>query len=166
MHSSKVVFAPTQSVMQGNKIDVFLAGSIEMGKATDWQTMLGYILSKEPAVGRIFNPRRPNWDSSWEQSPSNPNFLEQVTWELDHIENADIVFFNFVPGTMSPVTMAEFGYIVCTGKYPIVCCPKDFWRSGNIRIMCERADITCFDNYEESVESLIQEINDSYRAIY
>lgn len=154
--TTKVVYPPMRVQRDLTKVDVFLAGSIEMGKASDWQTMLGFILSQEDAVGRVFNPRRKDWDNSWEQSPQNAHFNEQVNWELDHIEQSDIVFVNFVPGTMSPVTLAELGFLLGRHKFPIVCCPKDFWRSGNVQIMCERESVLCFENYEQSVEVLIE----------
>lgn len=165
MHKSKVIYPPQRSYkdFDPTKADIFLAGSIEMGKASDWQTMLGYVLSREEGVGHIFNPRRLDWDNSWEQSICNPHFNEQVNWELDHINLADFVFVNFVPGTMSPITLAEFGYLLGAGKRPIVCCPKDFWRKGNIDIMCQRAGIVCYDDYEEAVAKLIQLIDFNYR---
>ncbi len=159
MHSSKVVYPPQRNYQnESGKVDVFLAGSIEMGKASDWQTMLGYILSREDSVGNVFNPRRADWDNSWEQSPQNPHFKEQVTWELDHIYAADLVFFNFVPGTMSPITLAEFGLVLGMNRQPIVCCPKDFWRSGNVEIMSIRSNASFYHNYEEAVEALISSI--------
>lgn len=163
IHQSKVVYAPTRTgAKDPYGVDVFLAGSIEMGRASDWQTVLSYVLSREEGVGRIFNPRRPDWNSSWDQSPSNPHFRMQVDWELDYIEKADVAFFNFVPGTMSPITLAEFGFMMGRNEYPIVCCPKDFWRSGNVHIMAARNNVQCYYDYEEAVEALIGAI----RAIH
>lgn len=51
---------------------VFLAGSIEMGEAEDWQAQV----VKELSDYTILNPRRGDWDSSWEQSINNPHFKE------------------------------------------------------------------------------------------
>lgn len=154
--SSKIVFAPEYKDKQDpHGVDIFLAGSIEMGVAADWQTMLGYILSREKSVGRVFNPRRKSWDSSWEQTADNPQFVEQVNWELDHIAKSDITFINFVGGTKSPITLAEFGFLLGAGKFPIVCCPKDFWRVGNVEIMCKRSNVQFYNNYEEAIDSLI-----------
>ena len=160
MHKSKVVYAPMKSAREDStKVDIFMAGSIEMGRAHDWQTMLGYVLSREEAVGRIFNPRRMDWDSNWKQSADNPEYSQQVNWELNHIEKADIIFFNFVPGTMSPITLAELGYVLGLSKLMVVCCPDEFWRKGNVDIMCQRSGFKAFNNYEESVEKLIDAVN-------
>jgi nucleoside 2-deoxyribosyltransferase len=133
---------------------IFLAGSIEMGVAEMWQDRIARDLSHEDVV--IFNPRRDDWDSSWEQKASNPQFAEQVNWELDHIDTADIVIFYFDPGTKSPVTLMELGYVIGQGCAVeiIVCCPDGFWRKGNVEIMCDRNNITLVNTYEELVEEI------------
>ena len=68
---------------------IFLAGSIEMGKAIDWQQEIVDLLKDEDVI--ILNPRRDNWDSSWIQSIDNPQFREQVEWELYGVENATMI---------------------------------------------------------------------------
>src|SRR5690348_10901789 len=91
-------------------ITIFLAGSIEMGKAEDWQTKVQNFL--EPYLGIILNPRRDDWDSSWVQTVKNPQFSEQVRWEQSGIEYADVIFMYFDPKTQSPITLLEFGQCV------------------------------------------------------
>jgi len=59
---------------------VFLAGSIETGKATDWQTDMGNFLSARGFA--VFNPRRDEWDASWVQEFENPQFFHQVNCVL------------------------------------------------------------------------------------
>ena len=44
---------------------LFLAGSIEMGTAEDWQAALTTRLADFPVV--ILNPRRDDWDATWRQ---------------------------------------------------------------------------------------------------
>src|SRR5271154_863946 len=89
---------------------IFLAGSIEMGKAEDWQAKLFHSIMSHNVT--VYNPRRDNWDPSWKQDISNPFFKEQVVWELDHIDLADIVVFYFDPTTMSPITLMELGIVL------------------------------------------------------
>lgn len=138
---------------------VFLGGSIEMGSAEDWQTRLVNACSDLDCV--MENPRRDNWDSSWEQRSSNPQFNEQVNWELDHLENADIAVFYFDPNTKSPITLMELGHQAAVrtcrawmetaegdGQIVLVCCPDGYWRKGNVEIMCERSRIPLFDSFE------------------
>ncbi|MDP6442210.1 MAG: nucleoside 2-deoxyribosyltransferase domain-containing protein [Pirellulaceae bacterium] len=114
---------------------VFLAGSIEMGSAQDWQTTLAESLAETDAV--VLNPRRDEWDASWEQSISNPQFREQVEWELDAQQMADVIAMYFAPDTKAPITLLELGLFAGSGKL-IVCCPAGFWRKGNVEVVCRR----------------------------
>ena len=59
-----------------NGKSIFLAGSIEMGIAESWQEKVVQELKNEPVI--ILNPRRDDWDSSWEQKIDNLQFREQV----------------------------------------------------------------------------------------
>lgn len=132
---------------------VFLAGSIEMGKAEDWQNKFDRLTLDLP--GTILNPRRDSWDSSWEQSIDNPKFKEQVEWELKGLLMADYVVVYFDPETKSPVTMLELGMVGCekNGKV-LVCCPDGFFRKGNIDIFCEMFEVKQFNSLEDIVKFL------------
>lgn len=120
----------------GNQFKIFLAGSIEMGKAENWQEKMQSELEKQPHVC-VFNPRRDDWDSSWKQEITNPQFNQQVSWELNALESADLILFYFSPETQSPVTLLELGLFARSGKV-VVCCPDGFWRKGNIDIVCQK----------------------------
>lgn len=132
---------------------IFLAGSIEMGKAENWQERVVRELSEFDVI--ILNPRRDDWDSSWVQSIENPQFREQVEWELEAIEFADIIIMNFDPKTKSPITLLELGLFVRTEKL-LVCCPEGFWRKGNVDIVCWKYgdDIMQFDNLDDLLSYL------------
>ncbi len=122
------------------KLSVFLAGSIEMGVARDWQTEMIERIEDHASV--IYNPRRADWNSSWVQSIEHADFNVQVNWELEMIEEADIVVIYFEESTKSPITLMELGFVAATKpENVIVCCPEDFWRKGNVDIMCERQGI-------------------------
>jgi hypothetical protein len=137
---------------------IFLAGSIEMGKAVDWQTQIAKQLAAFSDV-TLFNPRRDDWDLSWTQSIHNPQFLEQVEWELDHIENSDLVVFYFDPATKSPISLLEMGIVCASKKDAIVCCPPDFYRKGNVDITCSKYHV----DVVETIEELIVEIKQRLR---
>lgn len=133
---SRIPLAPTDRL-------VFLAGSIEMGRAEDWQSRLTRALLQHAPAIVVANPRRESWDSSWEQSIDNPRFKEQVDWELDHLERADLAVFYFQPDTMSPITLLELGKRLAGPRsaQTLVCCPPGFWRRGNVEIVCDRAGL-------------------------
>ncbi len=114
---------------------VFLAGSIEMGAAEDWQARLAAELRDIDAIA--LNPRRDEWDASWRQSIDEPKFREQVEWELAGLERADVVAMWFAPETKAPITLLELGLHARGGKV-IVGCPHGFWRRGNLEVVCAR----------------------------
>jgi len=134
----KVFKAPHRDETE-RPLNIFLAGSIEMGVAEDWQTRITKKLSKYNV--NIFNPRRDDWDSSWEQDPTpGTQFYEQVEWEWDHIKEADLVLFYFDVETKSPITLMELGYALGIGKDVLVCCGKDFHRYGNVAMVMRLED--------------------------
>jgi hypothetical protein len=136
----------------GMEVRIFLAGSIEMGKAEQWQER---VVDAVADVGNlvILNPRRDDWDSSWEQRADNKQFREQVCWELDMLDAADIIVMYLAPETMSPISLLELGLHARSGKLK-VCCPHGFWRRGNVEVVCQRNGIPLFDRLEELLTSL------------
>src|SRR6478736_592421 len=104
-----VIKPPQKYKFERYNCTVFLGGSIEMGAAEDWQVEITDLIEKNCDNVTILNPRRDNWDPSWKQSKDNPLFKEQVTWELDGLENSDIQIFYFAPNTKSPITLLELG---------------------------------------------------------
>ena len=133
------------------RIKVFLAGSIEMGKAENWQSRIVRELADYPI--QFLNPRRDDWDSSWELKIENKQFNEQVSWELDSLEKADIIIMYFDPNTQSPISLLEFGlYAKCDPYKMIVLCPEGFWRKGNVDIVCERYGVDQAKDFDELVE--------------
>jgi hypothetical protein len=114
---------------------VFLAGSIEMGAAEDWQAQVERALQDLDVL--ILNPRRDAWDASWVKSIDNPPFREQVEWELAGLERASVVAMYFAPSTKAPVTLLELGLCARAGRL-VVCCPEGYWRRGNVEVVCRR----------------------------
>lgn len=140
---------------------LFLAGSIEMGKAINWQKEV--VAALADVEGQVFNPLREEWDSSWTQSIDNPQFNEQVTWELDHIELCNKVLFNFIGDTKSPITLMELGlraslqpifktlsdhHLSWAAQNILVICPNNFWRKGNVDIVCKRYNIPVIEKFD------------------
>jgi len=164
---SKVIYPTTPLTPNTNPlmVDVFMAGSIEMGVAVDWQPSATDVLEYIEPVRNVFNPRRLDWDSSQPQTIDNPYFASQVNWEMDGLDMADVVYMYFDPNTRSPVTMAELGYLsgvhkatewnkMAMRKDFVICCPEGFWRKGNIDIICQRASIEVLTDFEQSLKVL------------
>jgi len=146
------VLKPTDCDPVKNGVTVFLAGSIEMGVAEDWQTKIASDLEDIPVT--LFNPRRDSWDPTWEQSINNPEFRYQVTWEMNMMELADIIFLYLLPETKSPISLLELGKHADSGKM-IVCCPDGFWRKGNVEIVCARHGIPLYNDINHAKSALI-----------
>ncbi len=134
-----------------------------MGSAVEWQDKVSESL--EEYSGNILNPRRTEWDSSWEQSIDNPNFKEQVTWELDGLDRSQIIFFYLDPNTKSPISLLEIGKYIASDKKLIICVPKGFWRRGNIEILCDRYNIPLYEDLDIAIQVLKNSIeNDEFKV--
>jgi hypothetical protein len=140
---------------------VFLAGSIEMGKARLWQDEMTKNLSDLPVA--VLNPRREDWNKEWKQETDFKPFREQVDWEMDYLNDVDVIALYFEPGTMSPISLLELGLHAASGKV-IVCCPEGFWRKGNVQIVCIRYNLELVETMEELLvktrERLVQLIEE------
>lgn len=153
-------------------VSVFLAGSIDNGKASLWSHIVQDALADFDVT--IFNPRRDTWQSDLEARAHNADFREQVNWELDRLSysgqwpfGSDIAFFYFEPGSVSPITLQELGYVIGSMRRvgagdnyrfsrpsPIVVCPDGFWRKGNVEIMCERNSIAVINDLDTGITAL------------
>jgi len=152
----QIIKPPYPLPIDHKKPILFLAGSIEMGKAEDWQQHLSQELTTFPIT--ILNPRRDAWDNSSKPSIDNPLFKEQVDWELDGLEMAHYRVFHFEAGTKSPITLLELGLMANKGNN-LIHCPEGFWRKGNVDIICERYGIPQFKSLAHLTEALKLELN-------
>ena len=139
-----VIKSPNSITHSNSKPSIFLAGSIEMGNAENWQEDLTKYFEKD---FNIYNPRRDDWDNSWEQSIHNPQFYEQVSWELNALNKAQLIVMYFDPNTKSPISLLELGLYANSKKLHVIC-PEGFWRKGNVDIVCEKYDIPLYSNIE------------------
>jgi hypothetical protein len=156
-------FKPPQrtSVSFQKSVKIFLAGTIDMGVSEEWQN---YVVKSIASRVRsdlnvdLYNPRRVSWDNSLEQSFENPQFNQQVAWEMSNLDKADIIIINFLPDSKSPVSMLELGLYASSEKV-LVSCPEDFYRSGNISMVCEKYNIPLYDNIDQLIDDLMTKIN-------
>lgn len=157
--SQVVVYKPpgTKSPRKAVKT-VFLAGSIEMGKADDWQSKVAKRLEADGIDVDLFNPRRDDWDSSWKQTIDDKNFYGQVKWEFDHLTSCDIIFLYFDPETKAPISLLELG-LFAGKKDVIVVCPDGFYRKGNVEFVCKQFSIDLFNKLDDGISELLKYLN-------
>jgi hypothetical protein len=152
-----IVKAPGKYSVRG-KFTVFLAGTIDMGKGENWQAQIGKYFSRFPDWLLILDPRRDDWDDSWGQDIDNPEFSQQVNWELDAQEAANLIVFVFATNeenaekAEAPITLMELGLF--KDKQCVVCCPQGYYRKGNVDIVCERNQIPVYEDFDQMLEDV------------
>lgn len=128
-----------------------------MGKAEAWQAKLTEAITSLGKNVTIYNPRRDDWDSTWEQHIENDNFYEQVRWELQALDDSDLIAMYYDPNTTSPISLLELGLYARSNKL-IVCCPEGFYRKGNVDIVCERYNIPVLESWVEFVAQVCKRV--------
>lgn len=130
---------------------VFLAGTIDMGHSEDWQAAV-IARFRDSMHGRwlFFNPRRKVFHAS-------PEEMEyQVTWELRHLEAADLILMNLLGSSKSPISLLELGLHARSGRLRVACEPS-YYRYDNVRITCRQYDVPLYDSFEELLDDLTDE---------
>lgn len=149
-----IIKPDNDGVANDKLISIFLAGSIEMGVAEDWQSKVEKEL--DPFYN-VYNPRRDNWDSSW--TDDNPEMLRQILWEQGFLEAVDIVLFYFDPKTKSPITLLELGQALERRKHMRVICPQGYWKRKNVEVTCSGYGV----DLDEDLDSVLKEIKRYHR---
>ena len=131
-----------------SQIKVFLAGSIDMGSAIDWQSSVVNRLEEHELI--LLNPRRDDWNVEWNRNPKDPEFIKQVNWEMDAMDAADLIIMNLSKDSQAPISLLELGLHANSGKL-VVCCDEGFWRYGNVSVVCDRYEIPLINSLDELV---------------
>lgn len=151
---ARVVKAP--NTYDYNDPIIFLAGSIDMGGAEDWQTRVAKELDTYDLT--ILNPRRDDWDSTWTQSIKNSQFREQVEWELMGQEDSEYLVVYFADDSKSPITLLELGLALGSGRFDkdniAIYCSDKFYRKGNVDVTCRFYDVPVQETYEDFISKV------------
>jgi hypothetical protein len=143
--------APDKIEIPDGYKSVFLAGSIEMDKADQWQKKIVSACSDSKVV--FLNPRRDDWDNSWKQTIDDVNFFSQVTWELNGLDLCDLIIMYIDPKTKSPITLLELGLHADSGKI-VLYCPDGFYRKGNVDIVCEKYNVKQVESFDDLIKTI------------
>ena len=127
---------------------VFFAGTIDNGESDDWQkelycnvamhdnlviTMGENYVTPEKLNITIFNPRRDEWNPEF----SNEDVIEQIKWEQEKLDEADLIVMVLRDDSKSPISLLELGLYGPGGKM-IVFCSDKFYRYNNVKLTCEK----------------------------
>lgn len=129
---------------------IFLAGTIDMGNSRDWQLEIYDRFSRMNGRYILFNPRQEHWDAS---RPGEMDY--QVRWELDHLEEADMIIMYILGSSKSPISLLEMGLHARGGKM-IVICEEDFYRYDNVHITCDYYDVPFYSDLDSFLEDQFQ----------
>lgn len=135
--------APNQIDFSNKSKSIFLAGTIDNGNSENWQEYCVKFYKELREDIDIYNPKRDDWNSKLDNSYECPEFYQQVNWELDALNKADKILMYFLPKSESPITLLELGLFASSGKIH-VCCPDEFWRAGNVQIICNNYNIPMY----------------------
>lgn len=159
---SMKLLKPVDNINDTQGTTIFLGGSIDMGSAENWQDIFIDKLKYRDCT--IYNPRRDDWDSSWEQKPiPGTPFYEQVTWELNAQSNSNILVYYFADGSQSPITLLELGTFgfepFSWGQAPaekriFVYCTEKFYRYGNVKITCDYHNVPVYNGRDQMIEDI------------
>lgn len=127
---------------------IFLAGTIDMGNSRDWQAEIHDRFSEMNGRYILFNPRQENWDAT---RPGEMDY--QVKWELDHLEDADMIIMYILGTSKSPISLLEMGLHAKSGKMYVIC-EKDFYRYDNVRITCDYYEVPLYNDLESFLDTL------------
>ncbi|KAJ5731663.1 uncharacterized protein N7483_006171 [Penicillium malachiteum] len=143
---NQVIYAASGEAAR-NKKSIFLAGSISHDDSHNWRNVLTTSLSDLSIT--IYNPHRPDWDSSWDEDIEYTPFREQVEWELEKQEVADIIVVYFHPATKAPISLLELGLCARVPGKALVVCPPGYWKRGNVQVVCKRFGMQMVESNDE-----------------
>jgi len=139
---------------------VFLAGTIENGNSTDWQAKMEALLQAPDTT--LINPRRIKWNPA----ASAAEIDEQIAWEQRYLMASTHIFFNFLPGTMSMISLLELGQMIgflkaqrLNTKHVVVCCPREYVKFDNVFAMCVLYKIPIYTDFDLAIRHLNIRLN-------
>ncbi|EWG46956.1 hypothetical protein FVEG_16044 [Fusarium verticillioides 7600] len=159
---SKVFMAPRKPDPGDETVSIFLAGITTSTGEPDWREILTNDLMNHRVT--ILNPNRPDWDSTWKEDFSDKRWEEQVWWELDMQEAADIIVFMFHPSTDAPISLMELGLAVKAESKRIIVCAQDGYRKkGNVEAVCKRFGAQLVSTANELRDAIIATLEDGHK---
>ena len=130
----RYIEAPKNYTRRKKEKVIFLAGGIT--NCPDWQQDLVKLLDIPQLV--ILNPRRKNFPIG------NPSAaFEQITWEFNSFQKADLISFWFSRGSLNPIVLFELGkWLVQNEKKIFIGIDLEYQRKLDVEIQTflERKD--------------------------
>ena len=137
------------SIENNENVKLFLAGGIT--NCPDWQAEIIELLKEEYDL-TMYNPRRKNFPIN------DPTASEQqITWEYNHLRDADIILFWFASGSLNPIVLYELGrWGNSSNKEIFVGCDPEYQRKQDVEIQTKlsRPNIEIVYSLEDLAEQV------------
>ncbi|KAF7551251.1 hypothetical protein G7046_g7770 [Stylonectria norvegica] len=154
---AQIIAAPARP-KQIYKKSIFLAGTTSKTGEPDWRETLTDALAEWPIT--IFNPKRDDWDSIWTEDFSDERWKEQVEWELEMQDLANVIVVLFHGVSSAPVSLLELGLHVRSGKV-IACVLDGYSKKGNVKAVCLRYQATFVETEDDLRRTVIERLDES-----
>ncbi|KAL7806682.1 hypothetical protein V8C44DRAFT_338589 [Trichoderma aethiopicum] len=155
--SASIVLAPNRPApYSGSRKAIFLAGTTSPTGEPDWRLTLTDALSNFPIT--IYNPKRDDWDDTWKEDFSDDRWAEQVQWELEMQDKADIVVVFFHGVSPAPISLLELGLCVKSGR-AIVCVLEGYSKRGNVEAVCRRYGAKLVSSEDDLIDVVIERLS-------
>lgn len=146
-----MILKPTNNIenLSQDKELLFLAGTMASGEVGNWRSEV--ILG----LGNRFNyldPTNKNHNKLKATQMQN-----HIGWELEALKRADKIILNFLPESLSPISLVELCIYVASNKL-IVLCPKGFYKNRYINILCKKYNTPYFDKLSDSLDFIKKRI--------
>lgn len=149
-----IIEAPKEiySIQNKHNLKVFLAGGIS--NCPNWQEEMIDLIDRYYYDNEltIYNPRRKKFPMD------DPNAAEeQITWEYEHLKEADIIIFWFSRGSLNPIVLYELGQWGNSGNKPIIIgIDPEYERAQDVIIQTSlsRCDVPIVNSLKEVVKNL------------
>jgi hypothetical protein len=149
-----VLVAPDRGPLE--KPVVFLAGGIT--NSPRWQDVAVAHFQGACPAATVCNPRRPR-----DFEDDAVEYHKQVTWELDHLEAADLALFWF-PAAECRITRIELGLMLGAGKAVVVGTDPAFVNRRYLEVLCRRKGLPLHDRLEDALDAAARWLK-AWRAI-
>ena len=153
---SLIIEAPNEiySVENNRNIKLFLAGGIT--NCPPWQDELIELI-KGADILTVYNPRRKNFPIHDPKAAE-----EQITWEYNHMGDADMISFWFSKGSLNPIVLLELGkYALATKKKVFIGIDIGYERTQDIVIQTKlaRPDVRIVYSLVDLAAQILQSVD-------
>ncbi len=142
------------------EVSLFLAGGIT--NCPDWQQEMRELLKDLDIV--IFNPRRKDFPIGDPDAA-----FDQIKWEFEFLNRADIILFWFSRGSLNPIVLFEYGKWLMNTRNKLNYKPlfigidPEYERRQDVELQTRFENLFYASRIQYSLENLANHIKDEFK---